>query len=136
MKISELYGLSNYVTMMEKTDLIHAKKQLKEMYLQNLLADKSNEAKPKVDPLMQAYLEGYLIEYLDQLEVMPGFEKVRDWFRPKYNRASRSQSKKNFSYNDDANSQLKRNSSQWDLSKKASLDGVLLLSAARKSKVF
>ena len=84
---------------MERTDLVDAKKQIKEMYLQNLLNVKNNEEiyKGKVDPLVEAYLQGKLIEFLDQMEHLPGFENFKGLLGSQKGkeRSSKAGSKKN-----------------------------------------
>lgn len=134
MKLPELYGLTNYVNMLDKTDLVQTKKQIKEMYLQNLLADKLHREsliKPKVDAVTQAYLEDRLTEYLDELQVMPGFEGVKDLFRPKYKERSSKANSKRHPSNEDTKSKLKK--SVYQASKKLSLTEDGLHSMARKS---
>ena len=80
MKMSEMYSLSGYLTMLEKTDLVQTKKQIKELYLQNILSAKEtdNVVKKNEDKVTQAYFDGRLTQYLDNLKILPGFEKEKN----------------------------------------------------------
>lgn len=124
--------------MLDKTDLVQTKKQIKEMYLQNLLAEKNNKdqelIKEKIDPVIQAYLKDQLTEYLDSLEVMPGFEGVKDLFRIRRHKekSSKANSKKNTSQ-DESKSKKKKKSSQQEYSKKLSVTEDGHNSVAKKS---
>ena len=137
MKLSELYGLTGYVNMLEKTDLLGAKKQIKEMYLQNLLATKDDESavKTKVDPVVQAYLDDRLCEYLDRMEVLPGFEKARDVIRisKHKDRSSHTNSRQQLGSQDDAKHRRRKKQARRLLSKAASTTEDAQVSAKRST---
>ena len=78
MKLTDMYGFSAYKSMLDNTELIKTKKQIKEQYLQHLLTIKVSheKAKARIDPVIQAHLNGQIITFLDELKCPPGFEKA------------------------------------------------------------
>lgn len=78
MKLTDMYGLANYIKMLEKTQLLQTKRQIRNQYLHHVLALKEGREnlKDKIDPIILARLRGELEDYLENLDVMPGFEKA------------------------------------------------------------
>lgn len=90
MKLTDMYGYSAYLSMLDNTELVQTKKQIKEQYLQHLLTIKEahERVKKRSDPLIQSHLEGNLIRHLDQMKCLPGFEKAPQ----DYSRSAKSRS--------------------------------------------
>jgi hypothetical protein len=78
MRVIDMLSVSNYLTMLEKSELIQTKKSIKEAYLQNILSVDKNITSFAVDkdPIAQAYFKGELSETMRKWDSLPGFEKA------------------------------------------------------------